>query len=191
MSSILYYLFENIFLYWLLSSMFFNNDDKINRKHVALILFNQTIITFPLVYLYYYNLPSTESSILECLFKVFCCYCFQSVYFYFVHRAFHSVDFLYSRFHYVHHIYVKSSPFVAFFAHPVEHLVVNLASVFLGPIVTNMSFQLLRLWLLFSTTNAVLAHKDDTLHVLHHRYRMCNFGTRVTLDKMFGTYRIN
>lgn len=82
------------------------------------------------------------------------------------------------------------------YVHPVEHVLCNLGSFLIGPLIWKSSIPLLGFWMAVATFNAVSAHcgihfplLSIEKHDLHHRYLNCNYGTSGISDSMYGTRR--
>lgn len=215
-----FFVFENLLLYWFLS---YNLTPKIkdvantknkpresSKWHVALVLFNQTLVTF--LALHFFNIQevmkknfrsqqvqnypfSAPCFVVLNSCKIFLCYLVQCLLFYLVHRLLHQRQ-MYKWIHSVHHQYKHPVPWTAFYCHPVEHFFANLFPVFAGPIFFDLSFVMFRFWVMLATVNAVfahtsfkkLAHCDMTNpHRVHHLKYRVNFGTGFWLDKYLGT----
>lgn len=118
-----------------------------------LITFNQIFISLPFTYLLYYlwnwrgishvrDLESFPTAI----FNVFICIVTYEICFYFSHRMLH-YKWFYKHVHKVHHEWTASIAIIALYSHPVEHLIVNLGSVFSGIILSGCHIATGWLWL--------------------------------------------
>ena len=91
-------------------------------------------------------------------------------------------------------MYIDTMPYAAVYCHPLEHFVLNLMSIFIGPILFPSNMVVTKLWFHICTTNTVISHfsrlrgstpRGHDLHHLLHRY---NYGTGCFMDIIFGTY---
>jgi sterol desaturase/sphingolipid hydroxylase (fatty acid hydroxylase superfamily) len=115
-------------------------------------------------------------------------------FFYFTHRFFHQIPYLYRRVHSAHHKWVHPVAVSALDAHPLEHLIGNVVP-FLAPVlIVHMNFQGWLLYSHFVTCNTVVSHSGykifGTDHDIHHKRRTVNFGVGFYLfDRLYGTYK--
>lgn len=114
----------------------------------------------------------------------------QEVGFYALHRLFHTRR-LYAMIHRVHHEWDCTLPWVAFYAHPVEHLVVNMVPVVAGMRMFRMDLRLAMTWIHLASISSLVAHcgflQKSVPHDVHHRRRNCYFGNGDFMDLLFGT----
>lgn len=147
---------------------------------LLLILFNQVFVSIPFAYVFYYlcnlrgipnlrqleDFPSTIVNIFLCLISYEVC-------FYATHRTLHS-KLLYKRVHKIHHEWTASIAIVAAYAHPLEHLTVNLLSVLSGIFVTGCHTATGWLWIAFLLILTLIDHSGYHLPFLqspeHHDY---------------------
>ena len=125
----------------------------------------------------------------------------QSLHFYFVHRALHWKP-LYKHVHSVHHRNVNPGPWSGMAMHPVEHLgYFSTLLIFLvlpaHPVhmIFALNWQFLGAPSSHSGYEAVWVKDKSRLiigsffHQLHHRYYECNYGgVEMPWDKWLGTY---
>lgn len=121
--------------------------------------------------------------------QMFTVYMVTCVTFHALHYAFHT-RWLW-RFHRYHHRWVKPIPLYAFDAHPLEHVLVNLLPVMLGPLLLQWPMLWIQRWLSLATISSLWAHTSNMtgFHQLHHRYLTCNFGTTCWTDMLMGTWK--
>jgi len=74
---------------------------------------------------------------------------------------------LYKYIHKIHHEWTASVAIVALYAHPIEHLVVNMGCVFVGIFVTGCHIATGWLWLLFILVSTLGDHSGYHLPFLH------------------------
>lgn len=113
--------------------------------------------------------------------------------FYWTHRLGHH-PLIYQQIHSIHHQWVHPIAVRAIYAHPVEHLVVNIGSILIGPLIIPSHFSMILFWVALTTFNAVYGHSGTAIpagsaekHDLHHRFLNCNYGTLGLSDIMYGT----
>lgn len=113
------------------------------------------------------------------------CYVLHDLAFYLLHRIFHSLRL--RHLHQQHHEWVDVKPVCAFDAHPVEHVIANVLPMFLASHLTGCCFIVYLLWIALWTHQSVYSHSGyDVRHALHHKFRVCNFGTWPYLSDMLG-----
>ena len=108
--------------------------------------------------------------------------------FYWMHRIMHN-GYLYNYVHYIHHRWVMPIPISAIAAHPVEHILINLSSVTIGPYLFPCTEAVLYTWIGIATVNSVVSHTDlswaSSKHRVHHKRLNRNFGLLIS-DYMWG-----
>lgn len=112
----------------------------------------------------------------------------EDVLFYSAHRLFHASGTLYRLFHKQHHGWVDTRAIASQDAHPVEHLVCNVAPVAALAWLLHMNEQEVSVWVCTATASAVTAHLGGTFHATHHRLQNVNFGVLGLMDRLMGTY---
>lgn len=114
--------------------------------------------------------------------------------FYWAHRIMHHPR-LYQHIHYIHHQWTYPMAVRTIYAHPLEHVIGNLGSFLIGPLIWNCNSTLLAAWVAIATFNAVSGHSGLSLtywdvnvkHDLHHRYLNYNYGIMGISDRLYGT----
>ena len=111
-------------------------------------------------------------------------------------RLFHENRALHKHVHAVHHSWVSTEPWSAFYAHPVEHALVNVLPI-LGPArLVGMSEYSFRVFMNTATFSVIVSHSavlsaharaPPTSHDLHHLLRTGNYRDSGRLDALFGT----
>mmetsp|Transcript_22699 Transcript_22699/g.28981 ORF Transcript_22699/g.28981 Transcript_22699/m.28981 type:complete len:248 (-) Transcript_22699:50-793(-) len=117
----------------------------------------------------------------------------EEILFFYLHRMFHTRQF-YRRFHSVHHEFTAPIGISAIYAHPVEHIVVNLFPLLLGPILLRAHVVELWFWLAIATLDTINSHcgyytpqSNPAFHDFHHESFRYNFGVLGLLDTFHGT----
>lgn len=156
----------------------------------TVVLKNQCLYTgvYVLPFLYY---PQETYSVAHGLWQLPSIIVLTDVLFFIAHYTMHT-KWLYKRVHSTHHEYHVPIAAGALYAHPVEHIFVNLFSVVTPIFLVKVHPTIAVWWTILASMNTVVSHstaqKDDT-HGLHHRYRNCNYGVGfMLLDRLFGTY---
>jgi sterol desaturase/sphingolipid hydroxylase (fatty acid hydroxylase superfamily) len=195
---------EHVCVYWVFSFILLfctGNRCKPPIKVVLVVLFNQCIIGYTMIrfmpVIPIDLLPQVTVSFAlystHIMLYIMIYYVIHSVWFYWIHRLLH-VRFFYKHIHYMHHMYRITIPYTAFYCHPLEHSIVNMMSVFIGPVIFPSSLLILKIWIHIGTLNTVYAHfselRGDTpgFHDLHHLFYRFNYGTGSVMDRIFGTY---
>jgi methylsterol monooxygenase len=127
-------------------------------------------------------------SLLQLMFYVFV----MDVSFYGLHRLMHYRSF-YTVIHKRHHEFIHPVSMVALYAHPVEHVFVNLFPIMLGPMMWAPSLAVAYLLVIGSTVNTVmLAHSNikwvGDPHVTHHQTPNKEYGIGLFMDKLFKSH---
>ena len=187
--------FSHIFCYWLtvyLYTVIYKQWSENSMYVIKQVLINQFIYT-PLYIIPYqfYPVPLSTSHIIWQLPTIVL---LTDVIFYICHRYFHLNKFLYNKIHVIHHEYDPPIASAALYAHPIEHICINLSSTVFPMFIVRANLTVSIIWTIISSVNVVIAHsgtwKDDP-HTAHHRYKTCNYGVGMLLmDKIFKTYRI-
>lgn len=120
----------------------------------------------------------------------------ESFLFYYLHRLFHK-RFLYKRIHKIHHELTSPIPLSAIYAHPLEHAIVNVMPIMLGPFILGSHVAISALWFMVVNFNTVVSHSgykffclDGTDHDNHHKNFYCNYGIYL-FDWLHGTTEEN
>lgn len=114
-----------------------------------------------------------------------------NILFYFVHRLFHSVKFLY-KYHLYHHKFSEPIGLRAAYTHPIDYFFGNLLPLGITPFLLNVDLYTLSFIVYLSIYSTVIRehsdYSDNIHHLDHHKYYNCNYGAK-WLDKIFGTNR--
>lgn len=118
----------------------------------------------------------------------------EEVGFYYGHRLAHHPS-LYSWVHKPHHTYTAPVAYAAVYAHPLEHIVVNVAPVIAGPVLLASHPATAAAWIclaLIYTTNShcgyfLVPYVSPEGHDWHHEVFNENYGVLGILDSLHGT----
>ena len=158
---------------------------------------NQILVTLPVAIFienYYDNIEITtvQSELVKILFYIL----FADIWFFIFHYTCHMVPFIY-KFHKYHHRIYSTSAVSALDADMLEHLIINLGSICIGPFLWTGCKTTVILWSASSTAVACMSHSGykhwlvGTKHNLHHRKCKYNYGQGICImDRLFGTYRL-
>ncbi len=154
------------------------------------VLVNQLVYT-PLYFIpftYYYPKPLHY---LHGLWQIPCIVVLTDIIFYTTHRAFHH-PLLYKHVHSWHHDVYPPIAATALYAHPLEHVLVNLLSTLAPLFIVHASMPVVALWTTFTSFNVVSSHSEtDGLHTAHHTHRQCNYGVGFYwMDDLFRTLKL-
>lgn len=160
-------------------------------KAIVLSFLNQ-LLTIPVLIWFMSHINVENLSTIRTLPLMIIYVLATDIWFYFTHRMLHN-RFLFKYIHYIHHEWEYPIAVRAMYAHPLEHIIGNVASVMIGPFLFPSSIYVICAWTIVSTVNSVLTHSgtkipfiDVDKHDLHHRYMIYNYGTFVS-DTIFGT----
>jgi sterol desaturase/sphingolipid hydroxylase (fatty acid hydroxylase superfamily) len=130
------------------------------------------------------------------LIRLLLYYILADLYFFTVHYTAHRVPFIYKKIHKFHHRIFSTSAVSALDANPLEHILVNIGSFFVGPIVVLGHINTIKLWLTVASIMTCVAHSGykhflvGKEHNTHHRFAKYNYGQGLYLcDRLFGTYK--
>ncbi|XP_076449132.1 fatty acid hydroxylase domain-containing protein 2-like [Babylonia areolata] len=171
-------------------------------KAVLLVLFNQTVVGFPVTWCLYQVmlwrgcevLPQGLPSFWRLLGEIGVFAVFEEIGFYYLHRLFHH-PFLYKRVHKLHHEWTAPIGLVSIYAHPLEHALVNLLPAIFGPVALGSHLACLWVWMALVLLTTTVHHSgyhfpllpSPEYHDFHHlKFNAC-FGVSGILDWLHGT----
>lgn len=160
---------------------------------------NQIYVTMPLLYyinnysnILFYDYYNLLNEIYKFCFYIFCI----DIWFFTTHYLFHKIPILYKNIHKFHHRTSIPSAVSALDAHIIEHLLVNIMSILIGPVLWPGYYITIYIYIFVTTANSCISHsgyKSSLVgieHNIHHRLSKYNYGTGLyLLDKLFNTYK--
>lgn len=115
---------------------------------------------------------------------------------YYLHRWMHVDKRLYGAIHKLHHSWTASTAYTALYCHPIEHLLVNLLPLFVGPLLCGSHITAIAGWFFMGliATNSVHSGYwvtiDHGAHDDHHAKFDVNYGILGVLDCLHGTNQL-
>ena len=165
------------------------------RNAIIVSLVNQ-LISFPIIYTLSQYCINTEITMANYPYQFAIYTIIADQWFYWTHRTMHRVKYFYNNIHYIHHQWTYPIAVRTIYAHPIEHIITNIGSIVLPPLIYPTSVNFLIFWVSLATFNAVVGHSGirfpifaNEKHDLHHRFLNCNYGTFGLSDRLFGTRR--
>jgi len=191
---IIYYLFfTHIICYWATVLFYiykFNQWSKDSWRVIKNVLLNQFLFTpLYLIPFQYYPEPLHYHNVIWQLPAIIV---LTDIIFYVCHRVFHYNKTLYVRVHKQHHEYDPPIAPAALYAHPIEHLCINLSSTVFPMFIVRASLPVALFWTTIASINVVVAHSGihGGAHTGHHKYMTSDYGVGAMLmDRILGTYR--
>ena len=123
----------------------------------------------------------------------------EEVLFYYGHRLMHQPA-LYRRYHKQHHEFKAPIALAASYAHPVEHALVNVLPLWLGPVLCRSHLLTVYIWFVAAVVGTQLHHcgyrfplmhvpmdEQPNFHDFHHENFQGNYGLLTVLDRLHGT----
>jgi sterol desaturase/sphingolipid hydroxylase (fatty acid hydroxylase superfamily) len=162
--------------------------------------FNQFVIGVPMVFIVtkLYEMRGMFDEALPTLprltAQLFAVVLLEEIGFYYSHRIMHHPR-LYARIHKLHHEWVSPLAWTCIYAHPLEHIVSNLAPVMFGPLIVKMHPLSALLWYVIALHSTLNSHSGLHLpfaqspeeHDWHHLTFTEMFGVVGLLDHVHGT----
>jgi len=120
----------------------------------------------------------------------------EEVCFYYGHRLLH-IPFLYRKIHKMHHLFSSPVGAACEYAHPLEHIFVNVLPLMCGPLLMGSHLSLMWFWLTLAMLSTINGHSgyafpytpfdEEVLHDYHHLAFKDNYGAVGLLDWLHGT----
>ena len=137
---------------------------------------------------------SFDSRSSSCVLHLIIFVVIEEIAFYSIHRLGHH-PLIYRFIHKVHHRFRSPSAWHAIYAHPIEHVALNLFPLLMPPVLLRTNFQVFLLWLSMAQISTLVAHcgfivpgvPTNPMHDLHHSEFCGNFGVLGILDWALGT----
>lgn len=149
----------------------------------AEVVFNNMVTLVSLSMIHSVDLP-TESNMIELMLRVFCASVFIDIFFYSLHRLFHT-RLLYNNFHRVHHEYIFPVPYSATHAHPFDHFFVNLLPIYLVSLVCGLQYYGVLIFYNIATINTLYSHTLSSYHAEHHKHFNVNYGNKPLIPGLY------
>ncbi|CAL1289047.1 unnamed protein product [Larinioides sclopetarius] len=135
-------------------------------------------------------LPNFQRTLLEVLFCAF----LDETGYYYAHRLLHH-PFFYKHIHKRHHEWTAPIAITALYTHPVEHILVNLLPLLLGPLILGSHMVTIWLWFCIAIVSTLGNHSGFDFpfmssakeHDIHHLKFNQNYGILGLLDRLHGT----
>lgn len=158
--------------------------------------------------------PSLLPSPLSFLYQFSNFLIWEEILFYFSHRLFHTVPYLFRNIHMFHHTYSAPFGIAAIYAHPLEHLVSNVVPVSAGSVwlmlihihylpssylyLLDGHIAITTIWIMAAILSTMTSHSGYCIpgmetpyfHDWHHENGKENFGVLQILDAVFGTDKL-
>ena len=117
--------------------------------------------------------------------------------FFHFHFLAHRSPFIYRHIHKLHHRFTSPTAFHVLYTHPIEHVMVNILPLLLGPVLMASHHVLAILWLAVGQLSSLVAHSGylipliptNPLHDFHHEHFTGNFGVLGFFDFLYGTLK--
>jgi sterol desaturase/sphingolipid hydroxylase (fatty acid hydroxylase superfamily) len=201
----MYYLFDNIVLplygswlycvvsyydYRMNTSLYIQYPDLLSKLDtVAMNIFVWwpvsvfTVTTLQPVSVYFNSLPVEVFHIVTNLIV-------GDIWFYTLHRLCHH-PWLYFL-HRQHHEVIHPVGVLALYSHPFDAIVINMGSLFLLHLLLHFSyFQIMMIGTIAMVSTIINSHTGRRVygHQIHHKYRNCNYGVGIFMDRLLLTNR--
>jgi sterol desaturase/sphingolipid hydroxylase (fatty acid hydroxylase superfamily) len=125
------------------------------------------------------------------IYKIIISYILADVIFYTGHIIIHQNKF-YEIIHKQHHSWYDPSAISTTYAHPIEHILCNIVSVYIPIIITGLHWKLSLLWICLAIISVIISHCGYDIigarkHDLHHSKIHVNYGPGGLCDWLFST----
>lgn len=167
-------------------------------KCVKQVLFNQFVISFPMLILYSRICPAALRDNLPTAQEIFkhlaVCGLIEEILFYYGHRLMHHPQ-IYKQVHKQHHLFQAPVGMAAAYAHPLEHIINNMIPILTGPILLESHIVTFWIWLVLAIFTVITTHSGYRFfgfpsclaHDYHHYAFNSNFGVLGVLDLLHNT----
>ncbi|CAG2212194.1 FAXDC2 [Mytilus edulis] len=179
-------------------------DRKKLKKAVKLVLFNGFVVAFPMTLLGIYtmklrgcafsgDLPTFTRVVVDIIMFSLV----EEFGFYYSHRLMHH-PIVYKYIHKIHHEWTAPIGIICIYAHPLEHCLVNMMPVILGPIIMGSHLSTTWMWYFITLVSTTISHcgyhfpflPSQEAHDFHHQMFINCFGVLGILDRLHGTDKI-
>ncbi|XP_076081850.1 fatty acid hydroxylase domain-containing protein 2-like isoform X1 [Mytilus galloprovincialis] len=176
-------------------------DRKKLKKAVKLVLFNGFVVSFPMTLLGIYtmklrgcafsgDLPTFTRVMVELIMFSLV----EEFGFYYSHRLMHH-PIVYKYIHKIHHEWTAPIGIICIYAHPLEHCLVNMMPVILGPIIMGSHLSTTWMWYFITLVSTTISHcgyhfpflPSQEAYDFHHQMFINCFGVLGILDRLHGT----
>jgi len=136
------------------------------------------------------ELPSMSTAVLHSLIFGLA----SEVTFYYSHRMLHH-PLIYKWIHKKHHTWIAPVAYSAAYCHPVEHIISNMMTIGIGPMICGSHIVLLWMTIIYGTLETLVVHsgfhlpfvKSSEFHDFHHLKFNYNYGVNGLMDWIHGT----
>jgi len=191
---IFYLFFTHVAFYWVAVAFYsyaYDQWSKESPKVIKQVVINQFVFT-PLYIIPFQFYPEPISTY-HIIWQIPAIVVLTDIIFYTCHRYFHFNKTLYTLVHEKHHQYDPPIASAALYAHPIEHLCINLSSTVFPMFIVKANLTVALIWTIIASVNVVVAHSatwDGDAHTDHHKYKNCNYGVGALLmDRVLNTFR--
>lgn len=162
------------------------------------ILLNLFIIAVLPEYIFYKTNFNNNCSLFILIISIITSILCADIWFYTFHRLFHSNKYLYKKIHSIHHKYTEPFALAAIDCHYIEHIIINIGSVIIGPLVLLhfgiLSLKFIKLFSVLVSISSTTSHSGYKIfskyHFNHHLYLTSNYGIISNFsDRLCGTLR--
>uniref|UniRef100_A0A8I5ZS99 Fatty acid hydroxylase domain containing 2 n=1 Tax=Rattus norvegicus TaxID=10116 RepID=A0A8I5ZS99_RAT len=171
------------------------------RQSIRTVIFNQSVISFPMLVILYpflkwtgdpccRELPTFHWILVELVLFTLV----QEILFYYSHRLFHHPK-LFKKVHKKHHEWTTPIGLISIYADPIEHVVSNMLPVMVGPLAMGSHLSSITVWLSLVLIVSSITHcgyhlpflPSPEFHDYHHlKFNQC-YGVLGVMDHLHGT----